>query len=531
MITSNRPAECVRGALCLPSSMSSLLKFLLLIFVHPDTLGLRLPGVPTPLPLLSLYADDTSVISSSDAGTVAVFDTYSKFERGTGAKLNSDKCEGLWLGSWKSRVDKPVPILWSSVKIKVLGVFLGNEDLNELNWRPRIEAVERCLDSWCSRHLSYKGKALVMNALALSRVWYVASLIPMPSWVLDERNSLVFNFFWSGKWDLVARNVLVHHRDAGGFSVVSVQFKVTSLLAQWVRRFVFSPNGWVFLLTYWFFDHFGVRPLDVFADPFAFSPEVLPPFYASLLKSWRALLGSSSSSGLVVGSSASAIIRADSLSTKSWYQLLLLLNPCRPHCIAKFYPRFGDLDWATTWKSLFFMPFDRHVIDLNWKVAHGVLYTADRLISFGYSISGACFCGSPLESPEHLFFSCPLAQSGIDWLQSLLFSFSPMAPSLELCHLLFGFNNEELLCVPRVFSYLLNVCKFFIWTQINDFRFRSIPPSTLKLLAAVKARARFYLPLFFQRFVSDRRKRYFFRQWGAYGVVGSLQQGVFKVCL
>ena len=212
---------------------------------HPDILGLRLPSVPTPLPLLSLYADDTSVISSSDAGTVAVFDTYSKFERGTGAKLNLDKCEGLWLGSWKSRVDKPVPILWSSVKIKVLGVFLGNEDLNELNWRPRIEAVERCLGSWRSRHLSYSGKALVMNALALSRVWYVASLIPMPSWVLNELNSLVFNFFWSGKRDLVARNVLIHQRDAGGFSVVSVEFKVTSLLAQWVRRFVFSPNGWV----------------------------------------------------------------------------------------------------------------------------------------------------------------------------------------------------------------------------------------------------------------------------------------------
>jgi len=245
-----------------------------------------------------------------------------------------------------------------------------------------------------------------MNALALSRVWYVASLIPMPSWVLNELNSLVFNFFWSGKRDLVARNVLVHHRDAGGFSVVSVQFKVTSLLAQWVRRFVFSPNGWVSLLTYWFFGRFGVRPRDVFADPFAFSPEVLPPFYASLLKSWRALLGSSSSSGLVVGSSASAIIRADSLSTKSCYQLLLLLNPCRPHCTTKFYPRFGDLDWATTWKSLFFMPFDHHVIDLNWKVAHGVLYTA--IGSFLLVIPFRLLASAALPSSRLTTFSSPV---------------------------------------------------------------------------------------------------------------------------
>ena len=132
---------------------------------------------------MSLYADDTSVISTSDVSTVAVFDTYSRFEAGTGAKLNLDKCEGLWLGPWKNRLDSPVPIAWTSDKIKVLGVHLGNGDLEECNWRPRIDAVERCLNSWRSRHLSYGGKAIIVNALALSRVWYVASLIPMPQWV------------------------------------------------------------------------------------------------------------------------------------------------------------------------------------------------------------------------------------------------------------------------------------------------------------------------------------------------------------
>ena len=55
---------------------------------------------------------------------------------------------------------------------------------------PRIEAVEKCLNSRRSRSLSYGGKAVVSNALALSRVWYVASLVPMPPWALSELNSL-----------------------------------------------------------------------------------------------------------------------------------------------------------------------------------------------------------------------------------------------------------------------------------------------------------------------------------------------------
>ena len=200
------------------------------IRAHPAIKGLVLHHASVPLPVLSLYADDTSVTSSSDAATVAVFDTYALFEAGTGAKLNMEKCTGLWLGAWRNRVDAPVPIEWSSSKLKILGVFIGNDNVDTANWRPRIEAVENCLSSWRSRSLSYSGKALVINALALSRIWYVASLVHMPPWVLAKLNSIIFNFFWSGKRDLVARNVVIHDRSKGGFNMVSVALKVNALL-------------------------------------------------------------------------------------------------------------------------------------------------------------------------------------------------------------------------------------------------------------------------------------------------------------
>ena len=135
---------------------------------HPLITGLRLPGLVTPLPVLSLYADDTSVISTSDDATLAVFDTYGKFESGTGSKLNLGKCEGLWTGAWRNRFDAPVPIQWTGTKIKALGVFIGNGNLEEANWRPRLDAVAKCLNSWRGRSLSYQGKAVIINALALS---------------------------------------------------------------------------------------------------------------------------------------------------------------------------------------------------------------------------------------------------------------------------------------------------------------------------------------------------------------------------
>ena len=90
---------------------------------------------------------------------------------------------------------------------------------------------------------------MVINALVLSRVWYVASLIHVPRWVGVELNSLVFKFFCAGKRDLVARRVVVQPRSLGGFAVVDFFSKVH---VQWVRRFIVSPSSWVSFMVFWF---------------------------------------------------------------------------------------------------------------------------------------------------------------------------------------------------------------------------------------------------------------------------------------
>ena len=112
------------------------------IRAHSSISGLRLPQAPVSLSCVSAYADDTTFVVTSARAILAVFDVYSLYERGSGAKLNMDKCKGLWLGSWNGRTDSPVNISWSSIKVKVLGVFLGPGNLEEENWRPRITAVE-----------------------------------------------------------------------------------------------------------------------------------------------------------------------------------------------------------------------------------------------------------------------------------------------------------------------------------------------------------------------------------------------------
>lgn len=428
------------------------------IQANPQIRGLTLPGSESPLPCISQYADHTSLVVTSDVSIKGVFNTYSLFERGSGSKLNLSKSKGLWLGSWNGRSDTPVNLDWSSVKIKVLGVFIGVGNLEEANWRPRITAVENVLLSWRQRRLSFRGRALVINALALSRVWYVASLIHMPDWVLKELNSLVYTFFWRGKRDLVSRSVVVQPTIDAGFSVVHVRFKVFSLLAQWIKRFASSPSTWVPFMSYWFSLAYDSSPLEVLSSPQHYFPAVLPVFYKSVLQAWCALDGSylQAGSSLVMGSlSPYSRTLVSNITTKSCYLYLLSENTVTPHCVEKFFPTFGSLYWDTTWRELFFFDMDRPVIDLSWKIAHGVLYTAARLTSWGYSLSGSCFCGPISETLEHLFYHCPLAQSVLSWLQSLMYRASPLSPSLLCRHVLFGFNPDELLVVSRFLSICL----------------------------------------------------------------------------
>ena len=194
---------------------------------------------------------------------------------------------------------------------------------------------------------------------------------------------------------------------------MSVRYKAQ---AQWVRRYVTASNAWAHMMTFWLFDRFGVASQTVLATQslFLLIASGLPVFYRVLLRAWTALHGSWSQAGLVAGSADTPLLRADSLTCKTSYQLLLSLNPAQPHCVVTFRPVYGYLHWDSTCKTLFFMPLDRKSIDLCWKVAHGVLYTTHRLFSFGLNIPLDCLCGHSDETLEHLFFYCSLTQSGLD---------------------------------------------------------------------------------------------------------------------
>jgi len=217
----------------------------------PRIKGFPLPGSPPVSSAICQYADDTTLTVITEDSILAIFDIYSLYEDASGAKLNQDKSKGLWLGPWANRTDQPVPLLWSSHSIPCLGVSIAPNVHPTKNWDKRISSLSNVFDLWQQRCLSFQGKALVANALALSGLWYSATVLSLPNAFLKSVNSSLYKFIWSNKKELVSRNSMFLSKDQGGFNVVNVDLKVKALHVQWLKRFFLSPNKWCRFFEYY----------------------------------------------------------------------------------------------------------------------------------------------------------------------------------------------------------------------------------------------------------------------------------------
>lgn len=142
------------------------------------------------------YADDTTSYVKNVVSLNNLFREIQLYEPGQGAKLNISKTEAMWLGSWKDRLDQPLGLQWVNT-MKILGVVFGTVPVERDNWEPRLSKLDSCLSLWKSRSLSFLGKVVILNVLALRKLLYLSRLLILPRWVLDKYKSLIWSIVCS----------------------------------------------------------------------------------------------------------------------------------------------------------------------------------------------------------------------------------------------------------------------------------------------------------------------------------------------
>ena len=196
--------------------------------------GIQIPGSNQQQSKVSQYADDTTLILANDYSITQCFHIVNIFEKGSGSRLNATKTEGLWIGRSAGRPTSPVNITWVTDKLKILGLYFGNENLDHANWDNRLSTLLNSLNLWKQCTLSLRGKALITNILGASGLGYTASVYPMPEWVHTGVNKAIYQFLWNSKTELVARSTCQLPLAQGGLAFVNPQEKAWALKLRWV---------------------------------------------------------------------------------------------------------------------------------------------------------------------------------------------------------------------------------------------------------------------------------------------------------
>ena len=236
---------------------------------------------------LSQYADDTTMIlDGSEHSFSKTLDLFDKFANISGLKVNYEKTEALWIGSCKSSsrvIPSNKPISWAERKVYALGVWfstLGPNDI-DVNFTEKIEKINNILGSWSARKLTLLGKIAVLKSLVVSQIVYVLSSLAMPQGVMNEVNSLLYNFLWDGKSDKIKKTEMINDKNKGGLRMIDFQSFNQSLKMKWIKGYLDNTNHrkWKLFFDYYLERHGGelvflgnLRQQDVpllnLSDPF-----------------------------------------------------------------------------------------------------------------------------------------------------------------------------------------------------------------------------------------------------------------------
>ena len=150
------------------------------------------------------------------------------------------KSQALWLASKRHCTDTPFNVVWPKEPVNALGVFFSYDDTaaERVNFDPRLKKLKSILNIWKMRHLTLSGKIILIKTFALSQFTFLASCIHVPNQVIQEVESIVFDFLWNGGNGLVIkRATIVGDIEDGGLKMVGVKSMFKALRVKWTQTY------------------------------------------------------------------------------------------------------------------------------------------------------------------------------------------------------------------------------------------------------------------------------------------------------
>ena len=422
----------------------------LLMALEKSLSGLKLSSVQQTL---EAYCDDINVITDDLGDFRRLEEKVVEFEKFSGALLSRNKkCNVIGFGNWARRDCWPISWLKPVECVKMFGVFICDSytELLSTNWDFRFNKFRNAVLSWSSRMLStLQQRVEVIRVFALSRVFYIASILPIKSSMVNKFESLIGKFIWqgSGKILRVALGELKNDQLSGGLNLPCLATMSDSLLTTQCARLLRSGDAKsVAHMDYWI----GSLVADLIPGlGLGQEAQKTHEYFAKVADTIALVMMSETLNATTVNNITNKVIYKDLASFPT--------------------PKVeldANCDFKENWKRLQCLVIDSEARDIMFLLIHNKLPVPERLFRIGVRVDPYCpYCPDAMIADiEHFFCNCERSKLGWAWTRLKIVTLCQQGSSplnWDLLNLFLPktrFEQEILWLISNYISYVWKQC-------------------------------------------------------------------------
>ena len=163
---------------------------------------------------------------------------FEKFGKATGSKLNKEKTESICIGKWTPKEEQQ---MYGVDRMKILGIWISKEEdlLIEGNVYGQILKIRKLLKFWKLRRMSVYGRIVLVNTIALSKIWNIAQVLPIEEKIIKKLQREVCLFIWKSEYiEPIKRKTTFLTEKEGGFNVVDIAAKCKALFLMSLKNVI-----------------------------------------------------------------------------------------------------------------------------------------------------------------------------------------------------------------------------------------------------------------------------------------------------
>ena len=361
-----------------------------------NVIPIELPGNTT----IELgYADDTSVFINDDDSLLEIFRIINYFEKATNSRTNISKTKIYGFGYWEGRRIWPMAELKiEEVFFKALGIhFSSHYDISlKTMWKYIYDKIKSRIGLMKRRNFTLYQKAVLMNCLIASKLWYVAHIYPLPLEYCILINKEIFCFIWGSYTNPIKREVLYNKKWNGGLGLLSIYHKAKSIFVNTViKSFLFSDLKDI--IRFYMSDRIG-NIFDMSMVPDRIS-NVNTPYYEFAIDTIKVCKDHG---------------KFPNMKSKYIYEILF------PQVVPDITTKY-DFDWKNIFSNLNFKYISVVNRNVLFKYLYEILPTNSRLVQIRVRESPQCDYCVMEDSICHKFYYCCKVQDCLSWLRKVIF--------------------------------------------------------------------------------------------------------------